>query len=96
MLVTMPHAQVMRPSIALGILKASLLREGISCRVDYANLRFAETVGLEINSFLMQLPEEGGIVPVIECHGREVGRLNSPGASENLLEVVSSVTEGRL
>lgn len=54
-LVTMPHAQVMRPSIALGILKASLLREGLSCRVDYANLRFAEAVGLEINSLLMQL-----------------------------------------
>ncbi len=54
-LVTMPHAQIMRPSIALGILKASLVNDGFSCIVDYANLRFAEAVGLEINSFLMQL-----------------------------------------
>ena len=43
-----------------------------------------------------QLPEEGGIVPVIKCHGGEVGRLNSPGAPEDLLEVVASIAEGRV
>ena len=55
MLVTMPHAQIMRPSIALGILKSCLVRERISCGVEYANIRFAEQIGLETTGLLMQL-----------------------------------------
>lgn len=54
-LVNMPYAHVMRPSIALGILKSCLLREGICCHVEYANLRFAEAVGVGVNSLMMQL-----------------------------------------
>ena len=53
-LVTMPYLHLMRPSIALGILKAVLTRSGISCSVEYANLRFAAAIGLERNSMTMQ------------------------------------------
>lgn len=45
-LVCMPFAEVQRPSIALGLLQASLAATGIRSEVVYANLRFAERVGL--------------------------------------------------
>lgn len=44
-LVTMPKADVERPSIALGLLKAILARHGITSRVLYGNLRFLEYFG---------------------------------------------------
>jgi magnesium-protoporphyrin IX monomethyl ester (oxidative) cyclase len=44
-LVLMPYADVARPSIALGTLKACLGGTGIACSVEYANLRFAEALG---------------------------------------------------
>jgi ribosomal peptide maturation radical SAM protein 1 len=47
-LVTMPYGNIHRPSIALGILKASLDGTGIGCAVEYANLRFAELIGLDM------------------------------------------------
>ncbi len=46
MLVHMPYAAVERPSIGLGTLQACLAREGLPAQVLYANLRFAERVGL--------------------------------------------------
>ncbi|HEU5412395.1 MAG TPA: hypothetical protein VFW31_01505, partial [Candidatus Angelobacter sp.] len=45
-LVNMPFAEVQRPSIALGLLHASLRETEIRSEVVYANLAFAETVGL--------------------------------------------------
>jgi len=45
-LVLMPYADVTRPSVALGTLKACLTEAGIGCAVDYANVRFTERVGL--------------------------------------------------
>ena len=45
-LVTMPYASPTRPSMALGLLKAILAESGISASVAYANLWFAESVGL--------------------------------------------------
>ncbi len=48
----MPYAAVERPSLAAGLLKASLMRGGISARVCYANLAFAETIGLPKYFFL--------------------------------------------
>jgi ribosomal peptide maturation radical SAM protein 1 len=45
-LVTMPYAAPTRPSMALGLLKAILAEGGISASVAYANLWFAEAVGL--------------------------------------------------
>jgi ribosomal peptide maturation radical SAM protein 1 len=45
-LVTMPYASPTRPSMALGLLKAILADGGITAAVAYANLWFAESVGL--------------------------------------------------
>jgi radical SAM superfamily enzyme YgiQ (UPF0313 family) len=42
----MPYASPTRPSMALGLLKAILAEGGISASVAYANLWFAESVGL--------------------------------------------------
>ena len=46
-LVLMPYAPLERPSIALGLLKASLSGTGITSRIVHANLGFAEEIGLE-------------------------------------------------
>ncbi|MBR5908514.1 MAG: RiPP maturation radical SAM C-methyltransferase [Schwartzia sp.] len=40
-----PFADDIFPSLALGILKACLLRAGISCRVEYASSRFLRELG---------------------------------------------------
>src|SRR5207237_400357 len=45
-LVTMPYASPTRPSMALGLLRAILAEGGITASVAYANLWFAESVGL--------------------------------------------------
>jgi hypothetical protein len=42
----MPYASPTRPSMALGLLKAILAEGGITASVAYANLWFAESVGL--------------------------------------------------
>lgn len=47
-LVLMPYADIARPSIALGALKACLVEAGIGCAVEYANIRFTERLGLEL------------------------------------------------
>jgi magnesium-protoporphyrin IX monomethyl ester (oxidative) cyclase len=52
LLVTMPYSNIHRPSIALGLLKASLQGTGITCGVEYANLRFAELVGLDVTGLM--------------------------------------------
>jgi ribosomal peptide maturation radical SAM protein 1 len=44
-LVLMPYADIARPSIALGALKACLQGTGVTCAVEYANIAFAETLG---------------------------------------------------
>ncbi|HTQ75386.1 MAG TPA: RiPP maturation radical SAM C-methyltransferase [Burkholderiales bacterium] len=44
-LVLMPYADIARPSIALGTLKACLAQAGIGCALEYANLSFAEKLG---------------------------------------------------
>src|SRR5437660_1142972 len=48
----MPYSNIHRPSIALGLLKASLRGTGITCAIDYANLRFAELVGLDVTGLM--------------------------------------------
>lgn len=53
-LVSMPFAPLPRPSIALGILKACLEQEGISTRVWYLNLAFAERCGPLIYSYVSE------------------------------------------
>lgn len=44
-LVLMPYADIARPSIALGTLKACLRGTGLTCAVEYANMAFAEALG---------------------------------------------------
>jgi ribosomal peptide maturation radical SAM protein 1 len=44
-----PVMSVVRPSIALGLLQASLQRRGITCRSLYLNLLFAEAIGIDLN-----------------------------------------------
>ncbi|MGK7877582.1 MAG: RiPP maturation radical SAM C-methyltransferase [Xenococcaceae cyanobacterium] len=46
-LVLMPYMAIERPSIALGLLKAALNKQGIQATVVYANIWFAEEVGLD-------------------------------------------------
>jgi len=46
-LVNMPYSPITRPSLALGVLKACLRGTGISCSVEYANLRFADLIGMD-------------------------------------------------
>jgi len=46
LLVHMPYAAVERPSMGLGLLQACLEREGLRSEVIYANLLFAERIGL--------------------------------------------------
>jgi ribosomal peptide maturation radical SAM protein 1 len=47
-LVSMPYAAITRPSMALGLLKAILAREGFQVVVANANLWFADKAGLEL------------------------------------------------
>lgn len=46
-LVSMPYAEVLRPSIALGLLQASLRDSGMSSEAVYGNLDFAALIGLQ-------------------------------------------------
>jgi len=46
LLLNMPFVSVSRPAIGISILKARLTQEGIGCSIGYANLFFAERVGM--------------------------------------------------
>ena len=46
LLLNMPFVSLTRPAIGISILKARLAQERIACRTGYANLFFAERVGL--------------------------------------------------
>ena len=54
-LVMPPFSDDIFPSLALGLLQSCLLREGISCRVDYANTRFHRLLGLPLSRKLTAL-----------------------------------------
>ena len=56
-LVQMPYADLERPSLALGLLQASLQEAGIPAVTVHGNLRFAERIGLARIRQLRQLPE---------------------------------------
>lgn len=47
-LVSMPYASLPRPSLALGLLKGVLARDGFSVSLAHANIWFAEAVGVEL------------------------------------------------
>ena len=47
-LVYMPMGDIERPSLGLGLLQSILSAGGISCQIDYANLRFLELAGVDM------------------------------------------------
>jgi len=54
-LVLMPFSDIERPSLALGLLKAALARDGLSVDVIYANLLFARRVGIHASSLPLRI-----------------------------------------
>ena len=57
-LVTMPYASVERPSIALGLLKEKLGETQLETTCLYANLTFAERIGVENYNLLQFIKPE--------------------------------------
>ncbi len=57
-LVCMPFAEVQRPSIALGLLHASLADTPIRSEVIYGNFSFAETIGLTSYQAMQSTPTD--------------------------------------
>jgi magnesium-protoporphyrin IX monomethyl ester (oxidative) cyclase len=57
-LVCMPFVEVQRPSIALGLLQASLARASIRSEVSYANFGFAESIGLVAYQAMQSAPTD--------------------------------------
>jgi ribosomal peptide maturation radical SAM protein 1 len=57
-LVSMPFAEVQRPSIALGLLRASLQDTNIQSEVVYANFGLAETIGLVAYQAMQSTPTD--------------------------------------
>ena len=57
-LVSMPFAEVQRPSIALGLLKAALTDTTIRSEVVYGNFHFAETIGLVAYQAMQSAPTD--------------------------------------
>ena len=57
-LVCMPFAEVQRPSIALGLLKAALAGTKIRSQVVYANFHFAEAVGIVAYQAIQSTPTD--------------------------------------
>lgn len=71
-LVSMPFAEVQRPSIALGLLQAALANTAISSEGVYGNFTFAETIGLVAYQAMQSAPTDhllgewvfaGGLLP---------------------------------
>src|SRR5215813_2610303 len=57
-LVSMPFAELQRPSIALGLLRASLLGTDIESEIVYANFGLAETIGLVAYQAMQSVPTD--------------------------------------
>ncbi|HVG31629.1 MAG TPA: RiPP maturation radical SAM C-methyltransferase [Pyrinomonadaceae bacterium] len=57
-LVSMPFAEIQRPSIALSLLQASLADTGIRSEVVYGNFGLAETIGLAAYQAMQSVPTD--------------------------------------
>ena len=57
-LVSMPFAELQRPSIALGLLRAALANTEIQSEIVYANFGFAETIGLVAYNAMQSVPTD--------------------------------------
>lgn len=55
LLINMPFAGIEFPSLALGLFKASFMREGLPCDVAHLNLLFAEMVGWQNYALVGQI-----------------------------------------
>ena len=55
-LVQMPYSAVVRPSISLGLLRSYLREHAIEAKVVYANLAFAERIGIEVYRLIENTP----------------------------------------
>ena len=58
LLIAMPFGALDSPSLALGLLKASLGRLGVHCDVAYLNLAFATRLGTEPYRRITEFPQE--------------------------------------
>ncbi len=54
LLVSAPFLSVVRPALGVSLLKAALDGIGVDSTIEYLNLRFAETVGVDIHESLAQ------------------------------------------
>ncbi|MDR3171291.1 MAG: hypothetical protein LBU17_06625, partial [Treponema sp.] len=70
-LVQMPFSVIYHPSIALGILKTGAEKAGLSCVVDYANLRLAHMIGIKPYEAILSTGTQllAGEVLFSECAG---------------------------
>src|SRR5438874_1446977 len=57
-LVQMPYSDLVRPSIALGLLKSYLSDRRIPTEVIYANLEYAAALGLDVYKAIEETPPE--------------------------------------
>jgi magnesium-protoporphyrin IX monomethyl ester (oxidative) cyclase len=55
-LVSMPYALIENPSISIGLLKSILKRDGIDASCVYANIQFAQAIGVEIYNSVHRNP----------------------------------------
>src|SRR6478672_8438686 len=53
-LIVMPFGSISRPAIGVSLLKAALTKIGVSTKIHYFNLKFAERIGLELNDRLAE------------------------------------------
>src|ERR1044071_1328595 len=79
-LISMPFAEVQRPSIALGLLQASLANTGIQSEVVYGNFGLAERIGLVAYQAMQSTPTDhllgewcfaGRVFPTTEANDDE-------------------------
>src|SRR5436190_5525472 len=57
-LVSMPFAEIQRPSIALGLLRGSLRPAGIESEIVYGNFGLAETIGVAAYQAMQSVPTD--------------------------------------
>ena len=102
LLVYLPYGAIERPSIALGVLKQVLLDHGYSATVHYANIDFAEQVGLPAYDAISRLSREmagewtfaGAAFPDAEAdhdgYMRTLGEILKPSVAEGAAREIAA------
>src|SRR6476659_460007 len=91
LLVNMPFAALDSPSLALGLFKSRLMRDGIECDVQYLNFTFAEMVGQDNYELILRLP---AIVAGEQLFARSVFGDNLSPDSEYYREIAAARSAG--